>query len=96
MLHGIKPKLVDRTVQQMLCIAYKNLKKLVQAIFTLWCSIFLKNRLIEIMEVRFLVIYFRISPQISRLKKIFKKIKLMILFSRFYGILFDKTSTILH
>ena len=43
MLHGIKPKLVDRAVQQMLCIAYKNLKKLVPAIFTLWCSIFLKK-----------------------------------------------------
>ena len=43
MLHGIKPKLVDRAVQQMLCIAHKNLKKLVQAIFTLWCSIFLKK-----------------------------------------------------
>ena len=61
MLHGIKPKLVDRTVQQMLCIAYKNLKKLVQAIFQYFnygAQFFLKNRLIEIMEVRFLVIYF--------------------------------------
>ena len=39
MLDGRKTSLVDRTVQQMLCTADKNLKKVVQGILTL---IFLK------------------------------------------------------
>ena len=56
MLDSGKIELVDRTVQQMLCIENKNRKKLVQAIFPI--SSFFLNRLIEIMELQFLIIYF--------------------------------------